>query len=72
MVDLQIFMAQANKSIELYQKQFFMQKVEINYLLHGGGASKRAFIFNTDVSNAIDKLVTSGKIVKLIISPLQD
>ena len=30
--------------------------------LHGGGASKRAFIFNTDVANAIDKLVTSGKI----------
>ena len=30
--------------------------------LHGGGESKRAFIFNTDVSNAINKLVTSGKI----------
>ena len=30
--------------------------------LHGGGESKRAFIFNTDVSNAIHKLVTSGTI----------
>ncbi len=30
--------------------------------LHGGGSSKRAFIFNTDVSNAINKLVISGKI----------
>ena len=30
--------------------------------LHGGGKSMRAFIFSNDVSNAIDKLITKGKL----------